>query len=167
MRLRPYVSDLDFEYVRKWVTDEKTHLFWSAMSFAYPLQQEEMDRYLEQGARERGETAFVVTREDGTPIGFFVYSLNLSDNAGFLRFVILDGAVRGKGYGTQMMKLAVNYAFRMTGAKVVRLNVFADNEPAIRCYEKVGFEVTEVLKVDFDYNGQSYRRYRMKITTPC
>ena len=163
MRLRPYISDLDFEYVRRWVADEKTHLFWSAMSFDYPLQQEEMDRYLEQGARERGESAFVATQEDGIPIGFFVYSINLSDTAGFLRFVILDDAVRGKGYGSQMMQLAVNYAFQMTGARVVRLNVFAENEPAIKCYEKVGFKVTEMLKIDFDYNSQKWKRYRMEI----
>lgn len=46
---------------------------------------------------------------------------------------------RGKGYGTEAMRLLVDYAFTALGLHSVMLSVFAYNPAAIRCYTKVGF----------------------------
>lgn len=45
----------------------------------------------------------------------------------------------GKGYGTDVMKVILLYAFTEINLQRVSLSVFEYNPRAIRCYEKVGF----------------------------
>jgi ribosomal protein S18 acetylase RimI-like enzyme len=48
---------------------------------------------------------------------------------------------RGKGYGTELTSGLVAECLRHTGE--VCLTVFADNQPALRVYEKLGFRIKE------------------------
>lgn len=50
-----------------------------------------------------------------------------------------DDAYWGKGYGTDAVRLAVQYAFEELNMHRVTLNVFDYNVRAVRSYEKVGF----------------------------
>ena len=59
-----------------------------------------------------------------------------------LGFVIIDDQLRGKGYGKQMLQLAIKKAQQEFGAKKITLGVFDNNPSAIHCYESVGFVVT-------------------------
>ncbi len=45
----------------------------------------------------------------------------------------------GKGYGTEATRLMLDYAFTGLGLHNVMLNVFANNERAIRAYRRAGF----------------------------
>ncbi len=73
---------------------------------------------------------FVATDDDGNTIGFFRYSVNTKSSEGFLASVIVDNKLRGKGYGREMIQLALRYAFEITGAELVQLNVFNENTQA-------------------------------------
>ena len=139
MRIRPYIPSRDYEYVAKWVDNERTHAFWCANLIPYPMTPKSFHDLLEKNAAERADCAYVATEYDGQPAGFFCYSINTEDNLGFLKFIIIDPEKRGKGYGKEMLHLALQYAFRITGATAVQLNVFQENALAKRCYEKVGF----------------------------
>ena len=161
MRLRPYRSKSDYEYVEKWVNGERIHALWSANLLPYPLSNEALDAFLERDAEEWGGCAYVATEEDGTPSGFFCYSVNTSDNAGFLKFIILDPELRGRGYGGKMIRLALKYAFEITGAERVQLNVFQVNEAAMRCYEKAGFSADSVTAEAFSYRDEKWSRIHM------
>ena len=94
-------------------------------------------------------------------MGFFCYSINTEDNVGFLKFVIVDKTKRGKGYGKEMLRLALQYAFRITGATAVQLNVFHENTPAKQCYEKVGFVERNIDKNVFAYKDELCSRCNM------
>lgn len=52
----------------------------------------------------------------------------------------------GKGYGTEAMQLALQYAFTELNLHRVTLNVFEYNPRAIRSYEKAGFTVEGRLR---------------------
>ncbi|MFN8591609.1 MAG: GNAT family protein [Thermomicrobiales bacterium] len=54
--------------------------------------------------------------------------------------MIGDPAARGRGYGTEAMRLLLDYAFTVAGLHNVMLRVFEFNAPAQRCYRKVGFK---------------------------
>ena len=73
------------------------------------------------------DSAYVATENSGQAVGFFCYSVNTADNIGFLKFVIVDKTKRGKGYGKEMLNLSLQFAFQITGAKAVQLNVFSEN----------------------------------------
>ena len=55
-------------------------------------------------------------------------------------FVIVDDTKRGKGYGREMIKLALKYAFDLFRAERVTLGVFDNNPSAYRCYKAAGFQ---------------------------
>ena len=61
-------------------------------------------------------------------------------------WVIVDSSVRGKGYGTKMLRLGLKYAFDILGAEKITIGVFENNAPAHLCYKKVGFADVDVVK---------------------
>lgn len=161
MRIRPYIPDKDFEYVSKWIDNERTHAFWCANRLPYPITQQFFHDFLEKNAIDWTDSAYVATENSGQLIGFFCYSINTEDNIGFLKFVIVDKTKRGKGFGKEMLNLALQYAFQITGAKAVQLNVFSENIIAKQCYEKVGFVERNVDKNKFSFKNELWNRCNM------
>lgn len=48
MRIRPYIPSKDYEYVSKWIDNERTHAFWCANRFPYPITQQSFHNFLEK-----------------------------------------------------------------------------------------------------------------------
>ena len=163
MRIRPYISSKDYEYLSKWINDERTHVYWCANRLSYPITQKSFHDFLEQISIEWTDIAYVATEDNGQPVGFFCYSVNTEDNIGFLKFVIVDKEKRGNGYGKRMLNLALQYAFQITGATAVQLYVFEENTLAKHCYEKVGFIESNVDKTTFAYKDELWTRTNMII----
>ncbi len=163
MRLRPYFGKLDYKYVEQWVNDERTHALWCAGLLPRPLTEEAMEAFLEKDGKEWDGFAYMATEDDGKPVGFFIYSVNAEENSGFLKFIVLNRELRGKGYGVQMIKLALKYAFDITGVKSVQLNVFQGNRAAMRCYEKAGLTVRRIDENAYQYGDEQWTRCNMVI----
>ena len=72
-----------------------------------------------------------------------------------------EAGYRGKGYGTDAMRLLVGYAFRELDAYRIQLGVLSTNARAIRCYEKVGFVHEVVKRADIYRDGQRIDTYYM------
>lgn len=68
----------------------------------------------------------------------------MSDASGwYIWDVAVHESFRGRGIGKATMQLAEEFA-RSQGAGSIRLNVFAYNEPAIRLYERLGYETASM-----------------------
>ncbi|MBD5460653.1 MAG: GNAT family N-acetyltransferase [Lachnospiraceae bacterium] len=163
MRIRPYIESKDYEYVEKWIDDEKIHALWCANLIPYPVTRENLHVFLERNAIEWTDSAYVATETDGSPVGFFCYSINVDDDTGFLKFIIVDPKKRGTGYGKEMLKLAIQYAFEITDVKSVHLNVFRENRIAKHCYEKIGFVEESMTENVFSYKNELWSRCHMVI----
>lgn len=161
MRIRPYIPGKDYSYLEKWVENEKIHAFWCANRLPYPVTEKDFHAFLEKNAVEQTDGAYVATEDDGRVVGFFCYSIQTETNTGFLKYVLVDASKRGKGVGKEMLRLALQYAFDCTGADSVQLHVFAENSPAKRCYETIGFVEKSVDKEAFAYKDQMWSRCRM------
>lgn len=80
------------------------------------------------------------TRESLHPIGIAgLNHLDYRDRTGEYNLVIGEKEARGKGYGTELTSLVLDYAFTVLGLHNVWLRVFEYNLAAIRVYEKAGF----------------------------
>jgi RimJ/RimL family protein N-acetyltransferase len=163
LRLRPYIHSLDFEIIRKWITEPREHAMWCADRTDFPIAGESFCALLDDIAVSCGDAPFVVTSQDGIPVVFFCYSVNAVTNEGMLKFVMVDPSKRGKGYGREMLKLAVKYAFEFTGADRVRLCVLSVNAGAKRCYESVGFTYCGTDEDAFRYENEIWDRCHMVI----
>lgn len=131
MRIRKYTST-DAAAILSWTRDEKAFYQWSAgVLGTYPITEDDF-------AFVENLDAFTAYDDDGI-VGFFTLRKPSEQNILRIGFVIVDPDKRGKGYGKQMMKLAVDYAFER-GAEAVSLGVFENNLPAYYCYKAAGFE---------------------------
>lgn len=59
-----------------------------------------------------------------------------------------EESARGNGYGTQVAKLMIKYAFEELNLHRLYLRVFQENERAIKSYLNAGFEIEGVFKDD-------------------
>ena len=163
MRIRPY-QNKDFDIISQWITDERSHALWCANLMPYPLEKNSFDALLQEAEERFGDSPFVATTNDEQVVGFFCFSVNLHTNEGMLKFVVIDNTMRNKGYGCEMLKLAIKYAFEIAKADAVHLNVFPENPGAKKCYEKVGFKERTLTENAFRFKDESWGRCNM-ITT--
>ena len=163
MRLRPFMASKDFNIIKNWISDERTHAMWCANLIAYPIKKENFESVMTEAATRFGDSPYVATTDDGKVVGFFCYSVNLNSNEGMLKFVMVDPEQRGKGLGKEMLQLAVEYAFNISKTDAVHLNVFPENTRAKKCYESVGFVERQTELNAFRFKDESWGRCNMII----
>ena len=69
----------------------------------------------------------------------------------------------GKGIGTEVTQLVINYAFNELNLKKIRLGVIPENIPARKVYEKVGFKVTKIEKNKIRHGDKLFDHMIMEI----
>lgn len=140
LRLRPY-KNCDAKYICSWIKDEVTFHRWCADRYEkYPITEKDInDKY---AACADSDNFFEMTAFDESgAVGHLIMRFT-DDNKEILRFgfVIVDDSKRGKGYGKEMLRLALEYAFTILKVKKVTIGVFENNPSAYYCYKSVGFE---------------------------
>ncbi len=164
MRLRQFIPELDGALLCDWANrDERIHALWSAYRFPYPLTENSLLQVLEQFHTEFAQEAFIALNDQEEPVGFACYNV-LNPETGFLKFIMLSPDYRGQGYGSRMLKLVLRYAEEISGVQTVGINVFHVNEPAIRCYERLGFVKTTETENALTYHEESWNRIGMSYT---
>jgi RimJ/RimL family protein N-acetyltransferase len=71
-----------------------------------------------------------------------IKGINKEEGYAEVGIAIIDKEYRGKRYGTEALKQAVDYAFNELGLTLLGLTVFPSNQRAIQAYERVGFRKT-------------------------
>ena len=68
-----------------------------------------------------------------------------------------------KGYGTEALRLLLDFGFNYMNLHSIDLKVYEFNKKAIRCYEKVGFKEYGRRREDYILNGKKYNTICMDI----
>ena len=89
-----------------------------------------------------------------------------SDSVLVRRILIWDGAWRGQGWGKHMVQQLLDVAFAMRKVQQVRLNLFDWNTPAIRCYQRLGFELSAGPAKTVQVAGETWQSLRMTCDKP-
>ncbi|PQZ53255.1 GNAT family N-acetyltransferase [Bacillus sp. MYb209] len=154
-----YFTRNDFKQLINWIDSEEFLIQWSGNAFTYPLDEQQLDSYIESTNYENANTlAFkVVDEETKKVIGHIslgqIDYINMSARIG--KVLVGDTNMRGRSIGKQMMKAVLNIAFKELKLHRVTLGVFDFNTSAITCYEKIGFAkeglLREVRKVGDTY----------------
>ena len=140
LRFRPYKA-CDASAVVSWSGDERAFRQWSADRFAaYPITGKDLNDHYSAMAESDGFFEFTACDEAG-PAGHLIMRFT-DEEKRVVRFgfVIVDHKKRGRGYGREMLKMAVRYAFDFLKAEKITLGVFENNPSAYRCYRAVGFQ---------------------------
>ncbi|MDI3341652.1 MAG: GNAT family protein [Sphaerobacter sp.] len=104
--------------------------------------EEQAAQYDRIAAGSPSQVAFqIYDRASWQPIGTCAL-VDIDHRNGTAEFVIIIGerAYRGRGYGTEATRLALDYAFTALGLHNVMLKVYEFNLAGIRAYQKAGFK---------------------------
>lgn len=133
----------DAPLLRRW--DEEPHVLASD-----PLSDWQWETELAEDWPWRQQ---LIAQVDGVPIGF----LQIMDPAGDvsrywgdvpanLRAIdiwIGEAAFLGRGYGTRMMRWAIDFCFAAAEVEAILIDPLASNTSAIRFYQRLGFKPVE------------------------
>ncbi|MBQ8001457.1 MAG: GNAT family N-acetyltransferase [Ruminococcus sp.] len=142
LSLRPFES-ADADLIISWIKDEYSFRQWSADTYKnYPIEPADIvARYAEIKENHKGLVYPLMLTDGENTVGHLIVRV-LDAEQGVIRFgyIIVDSQIRGKGYGSKMLRMALEYACDKLGAKRVTLGVFENNPNAYRCYKAVGFK---------------------------
>ena len=148
LKLRPY-KPCDALAITQWIKNEYAFRQWSANRYeTYPITPVDMNTYYNRDKNNEnvwGMTAF----DDLGIVGHLTMRYPDSSKEEIrLGFVIVDNNRRGKGYGKEMLSLAIHYAFELLKVKKISLGVFENNISALKCYESCEFKKATLEKVE-------------------
>ena len=96
---------------------------------------EDWHRWIES---ERMHALAIEIRTTQLLIGFVL--LQCDADTVTLKFVVIRPDYRARGYGTDALLEALNYAFQRLEAEHITLQVSPENGPALICFENAGFQ---------------------------
>jgi diamine N-acetyltransferase len=130
-----------------------------------PMTLEQETAWYEQAAVDDGRIAFTIyERATGRAIGNCgLHEVDLANRRTVVGIMIGEPEARGRGYGTEAMRLLLDYAFTILGLHSVMLTVFEYNPAGRRCYEKVGFREMGRRRESRWYHGRFWDEIHMDI----
>jgi diamine N-acetyltransferase len=147
----------------RWINDFETTRMLGLPPRPMTLEQE--TTWYERAAGNDPGTAFTIyDRATGLPIGNCeLHEVDHRNRRTEVGIMIGEPGARGRGFGTEAMRLLLDYAFTVLGLHSVMLTVFEYNLPGRRCYEKVGFREIGRRRESQWYNGRFWDEISMDI----
>src|SRR5258706_11033228 len=151
----------DREAMARWSNDVELNRLWDDS----PVRPRAIDYYTDLGKGKdsdyrRFEFAIRPLGDDKL-IGVTELSIMWVHQIAWLGMGIGEPEFRGKGYGTDALRLTVNYAFRELNVYRVSLSTYSYNTRAIHGYEKVGFVREGTIRGMVQRDGQRYDEIMM------
>jgi len=89
----------------------------------------------------QGYRFLIITADNDALIGqVSLHNIDHLHRNAFLGILIGEKDYRNRGYGTEAIRLALEYGFKTLNLHNIMLSVLSDNTAGIACYKKVGFK---------------------------
>ena len=166
--LRPYKKE-DAKTIISWCEAENVFRKWTSDRYdKYPITENDMNyKYFDcNGDCSEPDNFYPFTAcDENGAAGHFILRYTGGDHSVLrIGFVIVDNKKRGHGYGKKIIRLAVDYAFRIAGAEKITIGVFENNKPAYHCYKSAGFkEVVQENEEICELFGQKWKIIELAI----
>ncbi len=121
--------------------------------------------YLEISEKNTENRTFnIVNLEDDKLVGTVgLEHINWIERSAVLGIFIGDDDFRSNGYGTEAIRLLLEYGFKYLNLHSIRLDLLSVNERAHKCYLKCGFKDSGKSREEIFLNGKYYDKLHMDI----
>ena len=150
MILRAYTKE-DSPVIAKWIRSETELYQWSASHFGFfPLLPCSIDEHYAPSLKTGRFIPLTGVDDGGKPVAhlFIKYPNENDDSLVRFGFVVVDPEMRGKGYGRELIRLAIDYVRNNLSATRISLGVFENNPNANHLYKTMGFRAYAQRKVE-------------------
>ena len=130
-----------------------------AMMHPFPITEYlEKEWYVQQLKSKSNKVVYyTITDKNDIPIGFiFLNNISFLHRNCYLGIVVGENLSRGKGAGSEAVRLISSYAFNVLNLNKITVEVVDCNAIAIRVYEKLGFINEGCLKQQYFANGEFF-----------
>jgi diamine N-acetyltransferase len=161
--LRPFGRD-DLPYIQKWSSDAELRRLIGEVA---PMSRAETEKWYSELLADKDRKWFVIALKEGDRI---------IGEAGLLRMfrpwrktdmtiIIGEKDAWGKGYGTEVGHLLLDYAFRRLGFHKISIGVVGFNKRALKFWESLGFKKEGVERDEYYYDNEFSDGIMMSILT--
>lgn len=163
---RLYLSPIsvdDYQIYTKWLNDET--LSSGLGTFEMNISELSEKTWLESINKNNKPHFSIIRKEDDKLMG--TYGLELKNDVSRRFHVggfIGEMSERGKGYGTEALKLITKYAFEILNAQTLYSGVFSFNDASLKSAQKAGYKITGKFRNAYFYNGKYYDEICVDIT---
>jgi len=155
VRLRAYEAD-DIEKAHAYINDPELKHFLTP-GIPFPLTLEDEKKFIEGISAFKDNYSFAIETMEGEYIGGCgMNNVDWKNSVATIGIFIGAKGYWGKGFGTDALKILINFIFNEMNINKIALNVYSFNERAIKSYEKCGFKVEGTLRQALYKNGQYY-----------
>lgn len=152
----------DVELFTQWLNDFQTTDYIGRSGYIMTTLNEQ--EYLENRSKKDMASFCIVTLEEDKLIGTIsLEHINLINRDAILGIFIGDGNYRNQGYGTEAIKLILDYGFNYLNLHSIKLDVMDFNQRAQKCYQKCGFKECGRRRECKYINGKYYDSITMDI----
>ena len=161
-----YLSSRNFddeviEKFTEWLNDFETTDYVGKSSQIITIEEER--KYIEK-VKEGDIIFFIIRKEDDKLIGSIgLHNIDNINRSATLGIFIGDKSGRNKGFGTEAIRLLLEYGFKYLNLNNINLDVMEFNERAIACYKKCGFKEYGRRRKSYFLCGKYYDKVSMDI----
>lgn len=141
MGSRIYLSPVDSEEVEsylKWMNDEAVAVPFGVYSKVVSSRKDL--KWIYEPNSDMQRYAIVLLDSDRLIGSISLHNIDHLHRNAFIGIFIGDEEQRGKGLGTEAIRLILKYGFKTLNLHNIMLTVHADNLAGIACYKKAGFK---------------------------
>lgn len=151
------LNETDLETIASWYDDTEFAYLFDARPAA-PRTKSQLTKWYEGYSDSNTQFLFAIkTINTNELIGFIeVSDILWNQRVGWFSIAIGEKNHRGKGFGYESMKLALDFSFYELNLRRVQLSVFSYNAPAIALYKKLGFQHEGIYREFLYRNGAAY-----------
>lgn len=142
----------DAETYIKWMNDETVAKDFGQYSSVVSSQNDL--KWLFEPPADMQRYAIVLIDGDVMIGSISIHNIDHLNRNAFLGIFIGEKEYRSKGYGTEALRLILEYGFKTLNLHTIMLTVHADNNAGIACYNKIGFREVGKLPESIFKNGQ-------------
>lgn len=134
----------DLEFLRKMMNDENLEKY--VVGWSLPISKYEQEKWFEKQVGDKDNLKFIA-EVDGEPIGLAtITNIDWKNRKACHGVKLYSDDVKGKGYGTDIVKTIMKYAFEELQINKLYSTILEYNEASLRLYKKCGWEQEGVLK---------------------
>ena len=151
----------DVEKFTEWLNDFEITDYTGRSGQIMSLEGER--KYFQENANPEATFAIVTLNEDKLIGTVGLEKIDYINRVAILGIFIGDKDYRNNGYGTEAIKLLLDYGFNYMNLHNIKLDVMSFNERALKCYKKCGFKETGRIRESKFINGKYYDTITMDI----
>lgn len=154
-------SDEEIRKFTEWLNDFETTDYTGRSAQVLTLKAEK--EYSDSHYKDEANFSIVTLDEDRLIGSISLEKINHTNRTAMLGIFIGDKDYRSKGYGTEAIRLILDYGFNYLNLNSIALHVMSFNERAMKCYKKCGFKEYGRRRQCVFIDGKYYDKVGMDI----